>query len=64
MFGGVTGAQTSVDGLGYLVRTATLVQRYEWFSHQRIAYLAAHPGTWTTLARMLPPALASTRTSN
>jgi hypothetical protein len=57
MFGGESVAANGVEGLGYRVRTATLGQRYEWFSRQRIAYLEAHPGTWNTLARLLPPSL-------
>jgi hypothetical protein len=60
MFGGVPGAATSSDGLGYRVTTATLAERYEWFSRERIAYLERHPDTWTTLARLLPPTLLST----
>jgi hypothetical protein len=59
MFGRVPGAATGVDGLGYRVTTATLAERYEWFSRQRIAYLERHPDTWTILARMLPPELVS-----
>ena len=59
MFGRVPSAASGVDGLGYRVTTATLAARYEWFSRQRIAYLERHPGTWTTLARMLPPTLMS-----
>lgn len=59
MFGRVRDAAKGVDGLGYRVTTATLAARYEWFSRQRIAYLDRHPDTWTTLARMLPPTLAS-----
>ena len=57
MFGDAPGAATSVDGLGYRVRTATLAQRYDWFSRQRLAYIDAHPGTWNTLARLLPASL-------
>jgi len=57
MFGAVAGAGTTLDGLGYRVTTATLPQRYQWFSHQRIAYLEKHPGTWTELERLVPPAL-------
>jgi hypothetical protein len=59
MFGRVPGAATGVDGLGYRVTTATLAERYEWFSRQRVAYLERHPDTWTTLMRMLPPTLVS-----
>lgn len=60
MFGRVPDTATGVNGLGYRVTTATLGERYDWFSRQRIAYLERHPETWTTLARMLPPTLAST----
>jgi hypothetical protein len=60
MFGRVPDAATGVNGLGYRVTTATLGERYDWFSRQRIAYLERHPETWTTLSRMLPPTLAST----
>jgi hypothetical protein len=60
MFGRVPDAATGVNGLGYRVTTATLGERYDWFSRQRIAYLERHPETWRTLARMLPPTLAST----
>jgi hypothetical protein len=59
MFGRIPGAAKSVDGLGYRVTTATLAERYEWFSRERIAYLERHPEVWTTLAHLLPPALVS-----
>jgi len=59
MFGRVPQAATRVDGLGYRVSTATLADRYEWFSRERIAYLERYPDTWKTLARLLPPRLLS-----
>lgn len=59
MFGAVPDASTTVDGLGYRVTTATLAQRYAWFSRQRVAYLETHPAIRAELARLLPPALVS-----
>jgi hypothetical protein len=59
MFDRVPGAAARVDGLGYRVATATLAERYQWFSRERLAYLEQHPDTWKVLARMLPPRLLS-----
>jgi hypothetical protein len=59
MFDRVPGAAARVDGLGFRVATATLAERYQWFSRERLAYLEHHPDTWKVLARMLPPRLLS-----
>jgi hypothetical protein len=48
-------AAGSVTGFGYRVDTATLAARYHWLAEQRRAFLRAHPQTWDTLMRLVPP---------
>jgi hypothetical protein len=55
MFAGASGDADPVTGFGYRVTTASLAERYRWFSEQRTAYLKEHAAAWDELARLLPP---------
>jgi hypothetical protein len=55
MFGRDDGGSDPVTRFGYRVDSATLAARYRWLSEQRRAFLQAHPETWDTLMRLVPP---------
>jgi hypothetical protein len=57
MFGATAAGADPVKGFGYRVSSATLEARYRWHADQRAAYLRAHPETWDTLMRLVPPAV-------
>jgi hypothetical protein len=57
MFSSAASGSDGVTGFGYRASSATLAARYRWLSDQRTAYLQAHPETWDTLVRLIPPEL-------
>ena len=55
MFGLEPEASDPATGFGYRVDSATVAARYRWLANQRRAFLQAHPETWDTLMRLVPP---------
>jgi hypothetical protein len=55
MFGAHAAESALATGFGYRVTSATLGARYRWLSEQRATFLQAHPETWDTLMRLVPP---------